>query len=141
MLAFHTLYWIFLPRCYFLQKTMHRMFLEHWNRQKILSNIRQRFSCLLSEWIAKKCKNIFFRVLRCTWTGRINLKICLGYDINYLSIWPFMRHPWFPSRKASKLTFVCFQLQLFSTTLVIGKWNIFFFFRSGSNFGILPNFF
>ena len=109
MLAFHTLYWIFLPRCYFLQKTMHRMFLEHWNRQKILSNIRQRFSCLLSEWIAKKCKNIFFRVLRCTWTGRINLKICLGYDINYLSIWPFMHHPLFPTRKASKLIFVCFQ--------------------------------
>ena len=26
---------------------------------------------------------------------RINLKIFLGYDINYLSIWPFMHHPWF----------------------------------------------
>ena len=24
--------------------------------------------------------------------------------INYLSIWPFMCHPWFPTRKASKLT-------------------------------------
>ena len=23
-------------------------------------------------------------ILRCTWTGRINLKIFLGYDINYL---------------------------------------------------------
>ena len=32
-----------------------------------------------------------------------------------LSIWPFMLHPWFPTRKASKLTFVCFQFQLFST--------------------------
>ena len=58
-------------------------YLEHWNRQKILSNIRQHFSYLLDEWIAKKCKKIFFRggfflkstlsVLRCTWTGRINL--------------------------------------------------------------------
>ena len=48
--------------------------------------------------------------MRCTWTGRINLKIFLGYDFNYLSICPFMRHPWFPTRKASKLTFVCFQL-------------------------------
>ena len=44
-------------------------------------------------------------VLRCTWTGQINLKIFLGYDINYLSIWPFMCHPWFPTRKASKLRF------------------------------------
>ena len=32
-----------------------------------------------------------------------DLKIFLGYDINYLSIWPFMHHPWFPTRKASKL--------------------------------------
>ena len=54
-------------------------------------------------------------VLRCTWTGRINLKIFLGYHINYLSIWPFMRHPWFPTRKASKLTFIYFQLQLLNT--------------------------
>ena len=30
--------------------------------------------------------------------------------MNYLSIWPFMRHPWFPTRNASKLTFACFQL-------------------------------
>ena len=117
------------------------MFLEHWNRQKSLSDIRQCFSCLLDEWIAKKCKTFFFHggfwdffaylnalktnsemakdfhdgfflkstlsVLRCTWTGRINLKIFLGHHINYLSIWPFMCHPWFPTRKASKLTFVC----------------------------------
>ena len=47
--------------------------------------------------------------------GRINLKIFLGYNINYLSIWPFMCHSWFPTRKASKLTFFCFQLQLFTT--------------------------
>ena len=32
------------------------MFLEHWNRQKILSNICQCFSCPLDEWIAKRCK-------------------------------------------------------------------------------------
>ena len=48
--------------------------------------------------------------MRCTWTGRINLKILLGYDINYLSIWPFMVDPWILTRKASKLTFACFQL-------------------------------
>ena len=47
--------------------------------------------------------------------SRINLKILLGYHINFLSIWPFMHHPWFPTRKSSKLTFVCFQLQLLNT--------------------------
>ena len=106
-----------------LTKDKHPMFLEHWNRQKIISSIGQRFSCLLDEWIGKICKNNFspcfflnpLSVLRRTWTGRINLKILLGYNINYLSIWPIMRHPWFPTRKASKLTFICFQLQLLNT--------------------------
>ena len=112
---------------------VHCMFLEHWNRQKIISDIRQRFSCLLDERIEKKCKFFFSRwlfffkstlsVLRCTWTGRINLKIFLGYDINYLSIWPFMRHPWFPTRKASKLTFICFQLQLLNTIKGLNNWS------------------
>ena len=32
------------------------MFLEHWNRQKNISDIPQRFSYLLDEGIAKKCK-------------------------------------------------------------------------------------
>jgi hypothetical protein len=54
------------------------------NRQKILSSIQQRFSCLLDEWIAKICKYffsqwLFFKstlsVLRCKLTGWINLKI------------------------------------------------------------------
>ena len=31
--------------------------------------------------------------------SRINLKIFLGYDINYLSIWTFMHHLWFPIRR------------------------------------------
>ena len=35
------------------------MFLEHWNRQKILSSIRQHFSCQLDEEIAKICKKMF----------------------------------------------------------------------------------
>ena len=106
---------------FFLLK--HRWFLEHWNSQKILCNIKQCFSFLLDEWIEKICKKIFFHggfffkstlsVLRCTWTGRINLKIFLGYHINYLSIWPFMCHPWVPTRKASNLTFVCFQHHIF----------------------------
>ena len=118
---------------FFNYNNEHCMFLEHWNSLKILSDIWQCFSCLLDERIAKKCKIFFFRggfffkstlsVLRCTWTGQINLKIFLGYDINYLSIWPFMCHPWFPTRKTSKLTFVCFQLQLFSPCIVFNNWS------------------
>ena len=97
----------------------HPMFLEHWNRQKNISVIRQCFSCLLDELIAKiskkKISRWLFEIIHIIrfemhMDRRINLKIFLGYDINYLSIWPFMRHPWFPTRKASKLTFVCFQL-------------------------------
>ena len=120
----------------------HHWFLEHWNSQKILCNIRQRFSCLLDEWIEKICKkkkftvsffNSTLSVLRCTWTGQINLKIFLGYHINYLSIWPFMCHPWFPTRKASKLTFVCFQLHLFSPCIVF---NTCIFFQSTHQVGM-----
>ena len=109
------------------------MFLEYWNRQKGLSNIWQRLSCLLDEWIAKMCKKIFFMmalflksnlsILRCTWTGGINLKILLGYNINCLRIWPFMRHPLFPTIKASKLIFICFQFQLLSTMQGLNNWS------------------
>ena len=42
------------------------------------------------------------------WTGRINLKIVLGYDIKYLSIWAFMSYPCFPTEKVSKVTFILF---------------------------------
>ena len=78
---------------------------------------------------AKKYFSCFFffkstlSILRCTWTGRVNLKIFLGYNINYLSIWPFMRHPWFSTRKASKLTFVFFQLQFFNTMQGLNNWS------------------
>ena len=34
-----------------------------------------------------------------------------------------MGHPWFPTRKTSKLTFVCFQLQLFSTLQGLKNWS------------------
>ena len=107
------------------------MFLEHWNGQKSLFIIRQRFSCLLDEWIENIWK-FFFRwpffkstlsILRSTWRGRTNLKIFLEYNLNYLSIRPFMCHPWFPTRKAWKLTFVCFQLQLFSPCIVFNTWS------------------
>ena len=123
----------------------HSWFLEHWKSQKSLCNIWHRFSYLLDEWIEKICKNFFFHggfffkstlsVLRCTWTGRINLKIFLGHHINYLSIWPFMCHPWFPTRKASKLTFICFQLQFFSPCIVLNNWS---WKRKNATFETLP---
>ena len=82
------------------------------------------FHAYLMRGLQKNAKNKIFTVaffkstlfvLRSTWTDRINLKIFLGHDINYLSIWHSILYPWFLSRKVSKLTFVCFQLQLFST--------------------------
>ena len=44
-------------------------------------------------------------------------------NINYLSIWPFMSHPWFPTRKASKLTFVGFQHQVLNTLQGLDNWS------------------
>ena len=95
---------------------VHCWYIEPRNREKSLTLIWQRFSCLLDEWIAKiSKKKIFSRwlfeiihIIRFEiWDLRSrDLKIFLGYDINYLSIWPFMCHPWFPTRKASKLTLI-----------------------------------
>ena len=52
-------------------------------------------------------------VLRCTLTGRINLKIFLGYTINYISKHlTFYVSSLISTRKASNLTFVSFQLQV-----------------------------
>ena len=34
-----------------------------------------------------------------------------------------MRHPWFPTRKASKLTFICFQLQLLNSMQGLNIWS------------------
>jgi hypothetical protein len=42
------------------------------------------------------------------WTGQINLKKKLGYDIKYLSIWAFLGYPFFPTEKVSKVTFIHF---------------------------------
>ena len=98
---------------------IHCWYIEPENREKNLRLIWQCFSCLLDEWIAKMSKKKISRwlfeiihIIRFEiWDLRPrDLKIFLGYDINYLSIWPLMRHPWFPTRKASKLIFVCFQL-------------------------------
>ena len=94
----------------------HCWFLEPWNREKSLRVIWQHFSCLLmnglQKYIKKKKSRWLFEIIHiiCFEMRMDNLKIFLGYDINYLSIWPFMRHPWFSTRKASKLTFICFQL-------------------------------
>ena len=107
----------------------HCWYIEPRNREKSLTLIWQHFSCLLDEWIAKISKKIFFTVAFWDnphypfWDLRSrDLKKFLGYDINYLSIWPFMGHPWFPTRKASKLRFTCFQLQLSSPCNVFNTW-------------------
>ena len=112
--------------------TVHCWFLEPWNSENSLTLIWQLFSCLLDEWIAKIYKIFFFsrwlfeiiHIIRFEiWDLRSrDLKKFLGYDINYLSIWPFMCHPWFPTRKASKLSFICFQLQLSSPCNVFNTW-------------------
>ena len=108
----------------------HCWFLEPWNREKSHRLIWQHFSCLLDEWIAKihtkkKISRWVFEIIHIIrfeiWDLEI-WKYFLGYDINYLSIWPFMCHPWFPARKASKLTFICFQLQLSSPCNVFNTW-------------------
>ena len=79
-------------------------------------NIKKKF---FSRWLFEIIHIIRFEI----WDLRSrDLKIFLGYDINYLSIWPFMCHPWFPTRKASKLTFICFQLQLSSPCNVFNTW-------------------
>ena len=41
----------FFMRNFKISITRHCVFLEHWNSRKSLCNIRQRFSCLLDEWI------------------------------------------------------------------------------------------
>ena len=126
-LKIKTLHWLLLKLL-----SIHCWYIEPRNREKSLRLIWQRFSCLLDEWIAKISKKKFSRwlfeiihIIRFEiWDLRSrDLKIFLGYDINYLSIWPLMRRPWFPTRKASKLTFVCFQLQLFSPCIVLNNWS------------------
>ena len=94
---------------------MHCWYIKPRNREKSLRLIWQRFSCLLDEWIAKiSKKKIFsrwlFEIIHIIRFEIWGLKKFFGYDINYLSIWPFIGHPWFPTRKASKLRFTCFQL-------------------------------
>ena len=80
-------------------------------------NIKKNF---FSWWLFEIIHIIRFEI----WDLRSrDLKIFLGYDINYLSIWPFMCHPWFPTRKASKLTFICFQHQVLNTLQGLDNWS------------------
>ena len=64
------------------------------SRQKIQWQQGRFMGSWKTKRVAKICKKkihdgfflILFTVLRCIWAGWINLKILLGYDINYLSI-------------------------------------------------------
>ena len=80
-------------------------------------NIKKK---IFSRWLFEIIHIIRFEI----WDLRSrDLKIFLGYDINYLSIWPFMGHPWFPTRKASKLSFTCFQHQVLNTLQGLDNWS------------------
>ena len=89
--------------------TDHCWYIEPRNREKSLTLIWQRFSCLLDEWIAKISKKNFSRWLfEIIHIIRFEIWDLRSRDLK--RIWPFIGHPWFPTRKASKLTFACFQL-------------------------------
>ena len=58
-IKFIVLYFIVLFTMYiYWISAIHSGFLEHWNSQKSLCNIWQRFSCLLDEGIPKICKKL-----------------------------------------------------------------------------------
>ena len=59
-------------------------------------------------WTSKISPSIRFEI---AWTSRTNLKRCLVYNINYLSIWTFMSHPCFPTEKVSKVAFFLSELK------------------------------
>ena len=97
------------------RNSVHCWSLEHGNRQKSPTHVWHCFYVYLINGSQKHPKKNFMVAFwdnphHLFWTGRLNLKIFFWYYNNYLSIWPFLCHPWFPTRKASKLTFVCFQL-------------------------------
>ena len=108
----HKRYWNFRALCNDIKKFVflfgsHCWYIEPRNREKSLTLIWQRFSCLLDEWIAKiskkKISRWVFEIIHIIhfeiWDLRSRyLKIFLGYGINYLSIWTLMRHPWFPTK-------------------------------------------
>ena len=103
-----------------LTKDKHPMFLEHWNYFQHWTTF-----FMSTKWV--DCKNMqkqfftmfFFKSTICfkmhmDRPDKSENTFGIQY-FNYLSTWPFMRHPWFPTRKASNLTFICFQLQLLNT--------------------------
>ena len=89
---------------------------RYWNIKTILISIQQVLSCLLNEWIAKNVHKIFLS----RWLFEIINIICFEMHIDgpdksisslIISItFAVIFYGWFPTRKTSKLTFVCFQL-------------------------------
>ena len=106
---------------------MHSWFLEPWNRKFenvfhicLMNGLQKYQKKNFSWWLFEIIHIIRFEIWD-LWSR--DLKKILGYDINYLSIWPFMGHPWFPTRKASKLTLTCFQHQVLNTLQGLDNWS------------------
>ena len=70
------------------------MYASHWKKIK-------KIPCGTSEIFA------FIR-FGSHWRARINLNYFGGYNINFLSIWPFMCHPCFPPNMSQKWHFSIF---------------------------------
>ena len=105
-----------IPTFLLITDTFHCWFLEPWNREKVLHSFDNIFHVYLMNGLQKYQKKFFLHggflryVIHIIHFEIWDLKKILGYDINYLSIWPFMGLPWFPTRKASKLPLIGFQL-------------------------------
>ena len=84
LIYFHTISKVIYTK---YSKDWHCWYIEPWNREKSLTLIWQRFSCLLDEWIAKNIKKSsrwLFEIIHIIrfemrMDSRINLKIILGY--------------------------------------------------------------
>ena len=57
------------------------------------------------------------------WTGRINLKKNLGYDIKFFSIWAFMGYPFFPTKRSQKwhLSSFATDIAIYFMTILLAK--------------------
>ena len=109
------------PCSLFIFQYIHSQISWHTMKIDILMQKQKPYPILAKKIILDVCKplkfflKIFYDGLRryshlssfgIAWTGRINLKKKLGYNIKYLSIWAFMRYPCFLTEKVSKVTFI-----------------------------------
>ena len=99
----------------------------HYVYRDFNSKSTSHFQFLLKPFILDVCRplkkklTIFYvgprryshlSVLESQGQARINLKFFLGYNITFLSIWPFMRHPCFPPKRSQKCHFLSFSSKI-----------------------------